>query len=289
MKSRMILAACCLLAATPASAREGRSGGKLLLTDGVTTVEGAAGGGLATWAVIAGNETDRGVGASAHATLVTLPDFTLRAGGAAVGFYDRAELSYTRQQFDTGDAGAKLGLGKGFTFGQDVYGAKLRVLGDAVWAQDSLLPQIAVGAQRKVANRAAVIRAIGGKARAGTDYYLSATKLLLAHGLLVDATARLTRANQFGLLGHGGDRGGARRVQVEGSVAKLLTRRLVVGAEYRGKSDRLGFASENDAYDLFAAWAPQRNLTLTAAYVDLGDIATFRRQRGLFLQLQGAF
>ncbi|MGJ3627265.1 DUF3034 family protein [Sphingomonas sp. MMS24-JH45] len=50
-----------------------------------------------------------------------------------------------------------------------------------------------------------------------------------------------------------------------------------------------GFARETGAWDAFAAWAPQRNLTLTAAFVDLGDIATFRRQRGLFVQLQGAF
>ena len=289
MKSLALFCGLALTVATPAFANDGRSGGKLLLTDGISTVEGAAGGGLTPWAVIAGNETDRGVGASAHATLVALPDFTLRAGGAAIGFYDRVELSYTRQAFDTDDAGAVLGLGRGFTFSQDVYGAKLRVAGDAVWAQDSLLPQIAVGVQHKVADQGAVIRAVGGRRRSGTDYYASATKLILAHGLLLNATARLTRANQFGLLGHGGDRSDAYRVQPEGSIAKLLSRRLVVGAEYRAKSDRLGFARENHAWDAFVAWAPQRHLTVTAACVDLGDIATFRRQRGLFVQLQGAF
>lgn len=275
--------------AGPALAEDGRSGGKLLLTDGISTVEGSAGGGLSTWAVIAGNETERGIGASAHATLVALPDFTLRAGGAALGVYDRIELSYTRQEFDTDRAGAALGLGRGFTFAQDVYGAKLRVAGDAVWAQDTLLPQLAVGVQHKVANQGAVIAAVGGRDRSGTDYYASATKLVLSQGLLLNATARWTRANQFGLLGHGGDREDGYRLQPEGSVAKMLSRRLVVGAEYRAKSDRLGFARENDAWDAFVAWAPQRNVTFTAAYVDLGDIATFRRQRGLFVQLQGAF
>lgn len=289
MKTLMFLPVAALFTATPAFANDGRSGGKLLLTDGISSVEGSAGGGLATWAVIAGNETDRGIGASAHGTLVALPDFTLRAAGAAVGIYDRVELSYTRQMFDTEAAGSALGLGRGFTFAQDIFGAKLKVAGDAVWAQDRWLPQIAIGAQHKIAVQGAVIAAVGGRRRTGTDIYVAATKLILSQGLVVGATARWTRANQFGLLGHGGDHGDARRIAPEASIAKLLSRRLVVGAEYRAKPDRLAFARETGAWDAFAAWAPQRNLTLTTAFVDLGDIATFRRQRGLFLQLQGAF
>ena len=41
-----------------AVAAEIGTGGKLLLTGGVSSLEGGAGGGLATWAVIAGNETN---------------------------------------------------------------------------------------------------------------------------------------------------------------------------------------------------------------------------------------
>ena len=55
------------------------------------------------------------------------------------------------------------------------------------------------------------------------------------------------------------------------------------------KPDNLRFAREDDAYDLFAAWAVTRNVTLTAAYVDLGSIATSRKQRGLFASLQAGF
>ena len=69
----------------------------------------------------------------------------------------------------------------------------------------------------------------------------------------------------------------------------MLSPSIVVGAEYRTKPDNLGFAEEDDAIDLFAAWAIHRNVTVTAAYADLGDIATVKRQRGLFLSLQGAF
>lgn len=284
-----ILFALALIAASPAFADDGRAGGKLLLTDGITTVEGAAGGGIATWAVIAGNETNRGIGGSAHATLVALPDFSLKSFGGAIGLYDRVELSYTRHRFDTRDAGAALGLGKGFTFGQDVFGVKVRVLGDAIWAQDNWVPQVAVGVQYKDANRDAVVRAVGAREDKGADLYVAATKLILSQSAILNATVRFTKANQWGLLGFGGDRRRGRTAQFEGSAGVMLSPSIVVGTEYRTKPDNLGFAEEDDTFDVFAAWALRRNVTVTAAYADLGDIATVRNQRGLFLSLQGAF
>ena len=134
-----------------------------------------------------------------------------------------------------------------------------------------------------------MIRAVGGRERRGTDFYLAATKLVLSHGVLLNATARLTKANQFGLLGFGGDRGNSRTVQVEGSAAYMLSRSFVLGAEARTRPNRLRFAEEDTGVDLFAAWAFHRNLTATVAYADLGDIATVKNQRGLFAQLQAAF
>ena len=273
----------------PASAGDRRAGGKLLLTNGVTSVEGAAGGGLATWAVVAGNETRDGIGGKASATVVALPDFDLTSFGAAIGVNDRLELSYTRQRFDTRAAGTALGLGRGFTFGQDVFGAKLRVIGDAVWDQDSWLPQIAIGVQHKRANRGVVIRAVGGQHDRGTDFYVAATKVVLSRSLVLNATLRATKANQFGLLGFGGDRHDRYRPQVEGSAGVMLSPRLAVGVEGRSKPSNLRFAREQKALDAFAAWAIARNVSLTAAYVDLGDIATVRRQRGAFLSVQGSF
>ena len=96
------------------------TGGKLKLTRGISTIEGQGGGGLTPWALITGNETDRGVGGTAHVTAVELPDHAFFSYGAALGLFDRVELSYTRQEFDTRDVGAALGLGRGFKFGQDV-------------------------------------------------------------------------------------------------------------------------------------------------------------------------
>lgn len=276
------------LISMPARAADLRPGGKLLLTDGVTSVEGAAGGGLASWALIGGRATDAGIGGGAHVTHVRTGSFDLTAYGVKMGLFDRVELSWTRQSFDTRAAGAALGLGRGFTFGQHVLGAKLRLAGDAVY-DEAWLPQIAVGVQHKIADKDAILRAVGARRTRDTDLFVSATKVVLHHGLVVAGTARLTRANQFGLLGFGGDRKAGRSLQVEASVGKLLSPRLLVGAEYRSKPDNLAFAQEDDAFDLFAAWAVHRNVNLTLAYADLGDIATVDSQRGVFLSLQGAF
>ena len=275
---------------TPADAtREFRIGGKLLLTGGVTSVDGAAGGGLASWAVIAGNETRDGIGGGVNATYVPLADYHLTTAGAKIGLYDRVELSYQDQTFDTRAVGVALGLGKGYAFHQDIFGAKLRIAGDAVYGQDSWLPQIAVGVQYHHADRAAVIQAIGAADNDGTDFYVAATKVLLNESLVLNATARATKANQFGLLGFGGDKRDRYTAQFEGSAGYLITRRIVVGGEVRTKPDNLRFAKEQTVFDIFVAYALSRTLTATAAYVDLGSIATVKGQRGALLSLQAGF
>jgi hypothetical protein len=263
--------------------------GKLLATSGISQVEGAAGGGLATWAVISGYETRDGVGVNVHATFVPLSNYTLYAPGVSVGLYNRVELSYTSDLFDTQSTGGKLGIGNGYTFRQDVVGVKVRVVGDIVYDQDSLLPQIAVGAQYKHSNNQALIQALGAKQGDGVDFYVAATKLFLAQSLLVNATVRFTKANQFGLLGFGGDQHDGYQPEFEGSLAYLFTKRFAVGGEFRTKPNNLGFAKEQDVYDIFAAYFITKNVSATLAYVDLGSIATFKKQRGAFISLQAGF
>ncbi|WCM91840.1 DUF3034 family protein [Acidovorax sp. NCPPB 2350] len=281
--------------------------GKLRLTGGVSTIEGAAGGGLSPWAVIGSNATDGETGASAFTTRATTRDYAMTAYGAAVGIHDRLELSVAQQDFDTRNTGSALGL-PGLHLRQTIVGAKLRVLGDAILDSDTLVPQVAVGVQYKSLGSTGLdstLDALGAR-RHGTDLYVSATKLFLKQGLLVNGTLRATRANQNGLLGHGATLGGRETgysLQPEFSVAYLLGHDIAVGAEYRSMRNRLeragnaaglGNGLRSGAWkDVFIAWAPSRNFSLTLAFVDLGTIVPAtsgnRRQTGYYASAQVAF
>ena len=127
------------------------------------------------------------------------------------------------------------------------------------------------------------------------DLYLTATKLWLAalggHNVLANATLRYTRANQFGLLGFGGAAEADRTLHVEASLGLMLRDDLVVGAEVRTRPDNLGLAGfqEDTAWDLFVAWFPIRQASLTAAWLNLGNVATLKQQRGLYVSAQTTF
>lgn len=273
----------CLLLPALALAGDGR----LLATGGASMVEGSAGGGLVPWAVLSGYATREQVGATAFVTRLNLPDYRLDAHGAAFTWHNRLELSVARDRFDLGTLGKAIGM-PGAALRQDVFGAKLRLGGDAVYGP---LPQISLGVQHKHNLDFAIPKLVGARRDRGTDVYLSATQVLLAgaggYNLLWNVTLRSTDANQLGLLGFGGDRGG-RRLVGEGSLALLLDPHVAVGAEYRQKPDQLSFARENNASDLFVAWFPSKHVSLVAAYVSLGSIAGLRDQRGWYLSLQGS-
>jgi len=298
-----LAAATALLTTTPVQADTG----KLLLTGGVSSVEGTAGGGISPWAVIGSQATEGEVGVSAYASRAVTRDYGLTAVGVAVGIHDRIELSAGRQDFNTGFTGTGLGL-PGLHLKQDIVGAKLRVAGDAVLDSDSLMPQIAVGVQFKHLQSSGLdgtLNALGAK-RNGADVYVSATKLFLAQGILVNGTLRATKANQGGLLGFGATLGGSDNgyeLQPEISVAYLINSRLAVGFEYRAMPNKLQRAGQaaglgdglraDDWKDIFIAWAPSKNVSLTAAYVDLGRIVpattSGRKQTGVYLSAQIAF
>lgn len=295
---RARLLACALMAAcTAASAGDG----KLLLTGGVSTIDGAAGGGLTPWALTGSYAAPGQWGATAHATTAKTRDYALAGYGAALAYGDRVELSLARQDFDTKDNLAPLGLA-GLKLKLDIAGLKLRVAGDAVVDSDSWMPQIAIGVLHKKVDTGALAPTLTGAIGAkdsGTEFYVSATKLFLAQGLLLNATLRSTKANQGGLLGFGGAQGSGNRLQPEFSVAWLASRSLAFGAEFRRKPDNLnlsvlgaGALKEDDWADLFIAWAPSKHLSLTLAYVDLGKIVPAlqpRRQTGSYLSAQLAF
>jgi hypothetical protein len=278
----------------------GADQGKLLLTAGFSTIEGAGGGGITPWALITGYGSSDSWGANTHVTAVALRDFEFTSAGVGVGVFDRFELSFSRQMLD-----ATSGALDGISVSQDVIGAKLRVLGDAVYAQDSWLPQVAIGAQvkrnRGIRDAARIglpglidVTQLGASDDEDIDYYASATKVWLAQGLLVNATVRYTRANQFGLLGFGGDRNDDASTSAEGTVAYLLQRKVAVGVEYRARGRNLSTDDESAAWDAFIAWTPNRHVSIVAAYVNLGSVAapitgSTADQDGAYLSAQVGF
>ncbi len=276
-----------LMCASLASAAQAYSD-RLLATGGVTEIDGSGGGGLTPWALITGLGTNAQIGGSAHCTEVKPDFFFLLSCGVAIGIYDRAELSYARQSFDLDD------VAPGRVVRQDIVGAKVRLLGEAVYDQGSLWPQLAAGVQYK-RNRDFdfIPKLIGARHRDGVDGYVAFTKVFLAgpfsRSWLVNVTLRATRANQFGILGFGGDRSDAYSYLGEGSVAVFLTDTLITGAEYRQKPDKLSAFRENDAHDIFLAWYPVKYLSITAAYVQLGNIATHAGENAGYLSLQATF
>ena len=263
--------------------------GKLLATAGVSQIEGAGGGGLTPWALITGYGTEDAIGGNAHYSYLHTSGFDLNSTGVSLGLYDRVEVSFARQWFDTRLVGAKFGLGKNFTIDQNVVGAKVRLFGNAVYDQDRWWPQVSVGTQYKSNDRGAFLSAIGARSADGVDFYIAATKLLLAQSVLVNATIRATRANQFGLLGFGGDRNSGYSAQFEGSIAYLINRNFAIGGEFRSKPDNLKIAHEDNAWDLFAAWFINKNVSLTTGFVNLGHIAGQTSQNGVYFSLQAGF
>ncbi|MBZ0331231.1 DUF3034 family protein [Halomonas sp. ANAO-440] len=258
------------------------AGSRLLATGGVSQIEGAAGGGLSPWGVLAGNASEGELAATAFASVAPLRDYRLTVGGVALNLHDRLELSLARQRLDLDTLGGRLE--------QQVAGAKLRLVGDLIYHPWGIW---SLGVQHKQLDDGTLPLAVGATSTRGSDIYLSGSKLLLAavaeRNLLLNLTLRSTSANQGGLLGFGGDREGGRSLVAEGAAGIFLTRRWVVGAEYRQMPDNLSFAREDDWRSLYSAYFFSPHLSLTAAALDLGSIAGLDHQRGGYLSIQFAF
>ena len=272
----MLLAACACATA----------GDRLGWTGGVTEVEGAGGGGLVPWSLVAGLGTEDELGASAFVSGANTDRFSLQAAGVAIGVFDRLELSWARQWFDIGQ------VVPGTTLGQDVAGLKVRIAGDAVFDQDRWLPQLAAGAlYKRTADFGGVPRALGAARGTGVDWYLAATKVFLGaaagHDVLLDLTLRRSDANQYGLVGFGGGRGAV--IRPEGSAALWLTDSVLAGAEYRAKRPGLASPAERDASDVFVAWEPTKHLAVVLAWLDLGPVAFQSTQRGAYLSVSAQY
>jgi len=254
------------------------SDGKLLATPGVSQIEGSGGGGIVPWAQLAGYASEDEFSVNGFCSHADVTDYTLDVCGAQVNLFNRVELSYAQQRFDVPALDTEIE--------QSITGAKIRLYGDIVYSK---WPQLSLGVQHKSLDDGAVATLVGAKDTSGTDYYLAASKLHLGAvgGLnwFWNVTTRYSEANQLGLLGYGGANDDA-KILFEGSTALFLSRSVAVGLEYRQKSNNLNLG-EQDWKDLFVAWMPNKHVSVTAAYLDLGSIAGASDQTGWYLSVTG--
>lgn len=295
--------------------------GKVLATGGVSMTDGAGGGGITPWATITGYGTRDGINGDVHYTYVSLPNYSLNSIGAAVGLWDRVELSYTNDVLPTGSTFNTVGLLTtttgiptgiapwNTTIKMDVFGAKVRVFGEAIYDSDNLIPQVAIGGFYKKNHNAALLSTLQAAKSKDWEAYIAATKIFFPINTLINVTLRYTAANQTGLTGFGGPDGDKKKIRPEVSLAYLLNKGTAIGAEYQkhghnldGKSVNLGGLTvpggllgstlnqkESDWYDAFIAFFPSKNLSITMAYAMLGNITLTPNQNGYYVSLQASF
>lgn len=315
----------------------GYNDGKVLATPGVQMVDGASGGGITPWATITGYETRDGINGTVHFTYVNLPNYSLDSVGGAIGFYDRLELSYSYDILPTGSTFDTVGLLTGILSGSDssgnagidawnttikmqVFGAKVRLFGEAIYDSDNLIPQVSVGAFFKYNNNKALLQTLGAAKTSGNEYYVSATKIFFPLSTLLNVTLRYSDANEDGLTGFGGPDGTKHKIRPEASLAYLLAKNTAIGGEFMMHGDNLGGHSvnlnglnlstitpilsslglsttttdltqlhESNWEDFFMAYFFNKNLSATAAIGFLGNITLTPNQVGYYISMQASF
>lgn len=254
--------------------------GKLIGTAGLNQIEGSGGGGIVPWATLAGYDSQEQISVNAFTTQVNVDDYRLNILGMSASFYDRIEISVAQHRLDLTTLGGDIK--------QDIYGLKYRLYGDVVY---STWPQISIGLQHKKLDDGSIASALGAlNSSSGTDFYVAATKInvgaLGGFNTVWSVTARATKANQLGLLGFGSVNNDNYQIMTEVSAAILLSRHLAIGIEYRQKSDNLDLG-EDDWFDVFISYIPNKNLSMTLAWAKLGNVAGAKKQDGLYLSLNG--
>lgn len=271
---------CCLFAGNVQA-----SGSRLLGAGGITNVSGSAGGGITTWAVLNGYASDTETSINASAAHVGVDDFGLDTLAVGYDWADRVAVTVAANRLHVDALDTDIH--------RQVAALKLRLYGDALYDR---FGQFSAGLEYGHNSDMAIPRLLGSTDADGVDVYLAASKVFLGalfgRNVILNATARASRANQLGLLGYGRDNDSdfdnyALLGEAAGGV--FLTPNLLLGGEYRQKPDHLQSTPENDWYDVFAVYAPNKYLAISAAWVNLGDIAGFRNQRGYFISLQTGF
>lgn len=256
--------------------------GRLLGVTGLTSLEGSAGGGMTSWAILAGYAEAGEFGLSGSASLVRTGDFDVGAVAVAANWHNRLEVSLSSQRLDLGTL-VEQGAAEQADLRLDSFGLKWRLVGDPLYHPRG---QLSVGLQYKHNADFELARLAGAERSHGVDGYLAWSRVWLDgpwhRPLLLNATLRASQAHQIGFLGFDKDY----RVNAEAALGLYLSRHWLIGAEYRNKPDRLEFAAEDDWASLYLAWFPKRRWTMGLAWLDLGEIGGVEGQRGWYLTVQ---
>lgn len=257
----------------------------------VTNIDGQAGGGLVPWALLADKP-------SVAITGLNTQNLGLTSVAVNGGIANRVELSYARTSVNVvGTAvGNTANLANVDNFGLKV---KLNDMGD--------LPQFAVGVVNKRASGSlldSTVVPLVNDSKSGTDVYVAATKVVKFGdtSVLLNGVIRASKANQLGVLGFGGGNAAGAKTgysyKPELSAEIFASENVLIGAEYRAQPSNGvvatdGVLHQNAAYDLNIVYVASKSLALTAAYVNLGQVAPAlagsNRQAGLYLQAQATF
>ena len=297
-----------------ASISYAQTGSSLLLSGGVTSFEGSAGGGITSWALISGYSSKEEINGTANLQLIQAGDYQLTTAGVSVGLYDRVEVSLQRQSLDVGDSvtsnvfslltDGAVPTAPGTDIEQDILGIKVKLFGDALFAEKPYLPQVSLGLQYKK-NRdfdtslaipsgdiplpgQGIPQILGATEDSGLDFYVSATNVwlggALGKNLLLNLTARATKANTFGLLGFESANDDNYNIEFEGSVAIIPSPNTAIGIEWRTQSNRLGgLAEEETIKDVFIGYFPNKTWSALVSYVDLGNLPFEPDANGFYL------
>ena len=207
------------------------------------------------------------------------------------------------------------------TISMDVLGLKARLFGDILYTP---YPQVSVGIKYKKNNDfnsnfsglgpIGIPKFLGAASDSGTDFYIAATKVFL-NGIfhrvtLVNLTLRGTKANAMGLLGFGTNSNNgiagalgtksdnSYHAELEASAAVFLRPDVALGGEVRQQPDSMKYptnaaattiGSPGTMKDVFVAYFPNKSMSLTAAYADLGPLPFQASNKGVYLSLNATF
>ncbi|MDA3921816.1 MAG: DUF3034 family protein [Salinisphaera sp.] len=258
------------------------AGSRLWATGGITSVNGAAGGGTTTWALLNGYASDNQSTVNISPSTVRTDDLNINSLGIGFDWHNRVGLTLAENMLHVQPLHTNIR--------QQNLGLKVRLYGEALY---SPLGQFSAGARYTHNSDFAIPRRLGASDASGVDYYLAWSKVFLAaiagRNVLLNATARATRANQIGLLGFGGDRNNGYDVLGEFGAGVFLDPHWLIGGEYKQQPNNLSAVNADEWKTIFVAYVPNHYLAITGAYVDLGAVAGLTHQTGYFISLQTGF